>query len=741
MPDANGSSDYSLKTLSADGAVPECRMRDARHVVDLCRRLWDNDQRRSWVRSRTAGLIGGNPPFRNSKVAEANALGRANANWGTARSYMESASGSYYDLFTEAPGLVEIRTSYGKTPVELETYSRMMSEVAGRKLKENPLFDYTMQQSQWEMVLFGCGPLVFEDMFRVLPRSVHCGDLKVPERTRSDTAYFEVASIDVDWYPPELYSFVSNPDVARQAGWRTRYTTMVIANAMDIRTPDQRTFDWEFYQQEIKNNSLSYYDDSKINRCSIVFWLEFTGRVTQAIVEREPTTKDAEYLFIHVNRYANWNQCLHPMYFDRGHGGYHHSVVGAGVKMYAPMSLENRLLCNLYDKAQAPDILFKPNTTESMNKFQMAHMSQFGIVPAGFEVIQTPVKGFVSDGLAMYKTSSELMKSNLSTYRQQVPAQQSGNPPTKFQKQLEAQQASALSNTSYNRYYQQLDLLYEEIVRRMFNINSTDTMATEIQRECLDMGVPKECFGRIKTVRAQRVVGQGSPFLRREAISALSPFVSSFPEDGKRNWMNDYIASHCGQSSVDRYNPQPEKQTDDQDERVANAIASMKVGVPVPVVSSQNALRFAAGFLNACVQAISSVKQGANPAEVLKFLDIAAPAIMAHVKRVINDPTRADAAQAIADQWEQMSKIADQLRKMVQQQQQRSRQQQQKTQAAMSDQEIKAQKVRGDLALKAQKQQQTLALKEAHSRQQLAISDAHAANEIMNKNRLTSAKE
>src|SRR6516225_2632796 len=101
MQEDYGAGDYGLRTVSREGVVPKQRMRDANHTQDFVRRLWDNDQKRAWLRSRVAGLIGGNPPFRNTKLRDANAADRCNVNCGTSRTYCESCSGSFYDLSSE----------------------------------------------------------------------------------------------------------------------------------------------------------------------------------------------------------------------------------------------------------------------------------------------------------------------------------------------------------------------------------------------------------------------------------------------------------------------------------------------------------------------------------------------------------------------------------------------------------------------------------------------------------------
>ena len=280
-PVLNTMSSYGSDTLKTieNGVVPETRMKDADTVQSFCRRLIDNDDKRSFKRSRVNGLVDGNPPYRLSKLKEAARADACNVNWGIARAYMEAGVGAFYDLFSEAPGYFSIITSHGDDE-HRDEYGRILSEEADKVIVKDAVIDYNMQRSQDQMVLHGCGPLMFENTQDVLPRAVNTGDLKVPEFTKSDTHYWEVCMLQIDYYPPELYAFIKDSEAATAVGWDVEYTKNVISNAMDVKTQPGIRYEWEFYQQELKNNSLAYYDDSKINRLAHVFWKEFDGRIT-----------------------------------------------------------------------------------------------------------------------------------------------------------------------------------------------------------------------------------------------------------------------------------------------------------------------------------------------------------------------------------------------------------------------------------------------------------------------------
>lgn len=728
--------DDGLATISQSGEVPATRMKDAASVQDFVRRMVTSDSKRSFKRSRVSGLVNGNPPYSAERLKAAGRADAANVNWGIARSYLEASVGAFYDLFSEAPGYVSFRTSYGPEEKRKE-WSTIASKEADLILKKDKLWDYQMQVSQWDMVLHGCGPFLFEDNYTILPKAFLCGDLVVPEFTKSDTGYWDACAIKATYYPPELYAFIQDAKAASAVGWDVEHVKKVIANAMSIKRQNGAMYQWEFYEQELKNNSIAYYNDAKVCKVAHVFWKEFDGRITHSMVERETTSElPPKYLYLKTGRYRSFQECIHPMYFDHGNGGFHHSVTGLGVKMYSAMEYENRLICNLADKAFSPKTLFKPTTTEGTQRFQLAQHGDFAVLPQGYDAVQNPMNGYMNEGLEMHQAISGIMQSNLSSYRQQVPAQKSGNPATKFQKQLEAAQQSALNKTQFNRYYQQLDTLLEEIWRRLVDPNSTDDRAKEFQKKCKDQGVPIEALNRSEYVQATRVVGQGSQFMRKSAIDSIFPIAGSLPEDGRANLIDDKIAAEAGQYAVERYNPKKAQTLPtDQQAEALQWTAAMKVGVPPVVTSSQNPVTYAATFLKAGTDALQSLQQGGNPMEVLTFLEICGPAIAAQLQRFAQDPTRVQVHQAITQQWEQLAKTTDQLKQHIQQQQEQEKAQQQATQQTMNEEQLKQAKTQNDIQLKTAKTQQQLKQSEEKHQQRMqqaaqnmALKDATTAH-------------
>lgn len=731
-----------LKSLDKSGKAPECRMDNAAACRDWVVKLKSNDSSRAFKRGKVFGLVAGFPPYLTSKLKDAGRANATNANFLTSNAYMDGGAGALYDLFSEAPGMVGVKTDFGKSDEERDDYSQKISEEVDRILWRDELFDFEMQVSGWQTTLYGCGPLVFFTPTEVVPHAVGSGDLKVPERTRADTGYYDACTVDLEWFPPELFKYIRDEKAAKDAGWNVPYVKKVLQQSLESTTQKQEHQNWEWVAQQMKNNSVAYEDSHLIIRVAYVWWKEFDGKVTSAIIEANDNGGEPQYLFRKVSGYDSFKNAIHAMYYDRGHGGFHHSVNGLGLKMYSAMDLENKGLCNLWDKVKAPTLWFKPMNAEASQEFELRQHSDYAILPANYEAIQNPMHGWISEGLAMFRTNSELLRSNLSSYRQPVRPDLPGNPATALQVSVETSQQASLSKTTFSRYYRQLDALYTEIVRRLCIPSSPDARAKEFQKRCEARGVPKEALQKIDRVEAMRVIGQGSAFLRQQAVNAMMPLVGSLPESGKQKWLNCYIAAHAGQAAVSMWNPkQSARSAMEQEVIAALQVAAMKDSVPPVITENQNPIIFAQTFLKACFDAIQSLQAGAKPADVVTFIDLAAPAAGVHIQRAMIDPLRKADAMQLAKQLEQLSKVMDQIKGQMQADAEQQQQLAEQRNQVITDHDVKMAKVKSEAAIKEMKanvdadlKTQKAAQQMTMAQQQMAIADAQSASAIAREN-------
>jgi len=734
-----------LATLNPSGTPPETRISNALDAKQIFQNLWTADEGRARKRQLAKGLVDGNPPYRQGDLRAAGMDYKCNVNWRISESYLNAAVGAFYDLFGEAPTYATIRLKLGKYSQEqIQTWSRQVTTHFDWLCRYEPSFDYTTQVSQEQMCMFGVGPLVFTDKLVWLPESILAGQLKVPERTKSDTKYWELASVEMEYLCDQLWEKIKDEETARSMGWNVERAKQAIINASPETQKGGLYRNWEWHQQQLRNGSINYSMSSKTISVAHLYFKEFAkqgeseGRISHIIVIRDSADdKPDKFLFQSIGRYENWDECIHPMYYDRGGGGFHHSVVGMGVKMYSAMEFQNRLLCNNADKAFTPKLMFKPTTSTGADNFALQQHGDYAVLSEGYDAVQTPMAGVMEEGIMFNREITGLISSNLSQYRPNVTEPVKGNPDTATKVKLDASREASLQKTQMNRYYQQLDGLYTEMYRRAAQSGVTDKRAKEFQKRCKDDGIPVEAMRDVEYVKASRVVGQGSEFLRQQSTEFLfGTVLPMLPEDGRVHLIDDVIASRAGQSAVDRYSPKKDQSTlpDDQYAWAMSQVADMKTGVPAIPTSSQNPMIFAQTFLKAADDAAGSLQQGADPAEVARFLDLAGQAIAVHLSRMAQDPSRKQAVDQMEKQWKQLAQVHDQLVQHIQEQQQQAQERQQmmqEQQAAMqSDYALAKQEQDATLQMKREKNQFSMAEKAVKTRQSLSINDARAASAI-----------
>lgn len=746
----------ALASLNEDGSVPSSRISDAESTRNMVLQWLLNDVERNKKRAMLDGLVQGNPPYRRSAmIAEGRGDG-CNVNWRTAEAYEDTAVGAIYDLFSEAPTFTTV-SLLGRDADTSTEWSHVVTEEFDILQKADPSWDAVMQCSIRETTRFAAGPLVFFDDVDWHVRHVPFAYLQVPDDASSDINRWEVAAVRDDLLPHQLYDYIRNAGAASDVGWNVEATRQAIINAAPVIGSNPNVvLSWEWVQQQLKQNSFSFSARSKIVQCCHIFAREFPqkgevkGKITHAIFVLSPqpgqSTTDAttrDFLYRRDRLYDRWQECIHPMYYAQGQGGKHYGVTGQGVKMFGAMEAENRLLCNAYDKAFAPKIMFRATTPSGKQRGLPTRRGDYQVLPDGWNMEQVATGSMIEDQILMAREIKGLVSANLSSYRQNLDQPKSGNPLTAAEVQVRASDQSRMGKTQLNRYYEQLDWLYEERYRRACNPSLTTgdpggEEALEFQKRCEDRGVPKSELRRICSVKATRVTGQGSQQMRKQALQETFPVMSRLPEDGQEHLIRDYIAATSGQYMVDRYYPRNKVSRMVQDQLVGatDQVAGMKVGVPAVFSPSQNPLIYAQTFIQAASQALESLTKTPPEAlletssRVLAFLELAGPAVAMHLKRMEGDTTRKEAIGVLEKQLKDLAQATDQLRERVKQGFQKQAEEQQRLKqeqaAVTSDGQIALMKAQNQGQIKQQNAALTGRLKteKAALDAQLKVQDA-----------------
>lgn len=764
--------DYlNLATINPDGSIPASRFTDANCVQQVVQQMVRNNEKRNKSDAVAYGLFSGNPPYRQSALNREAQGWRCNVNWRIAEAFLNVALTSYWDAIAEAAQYCVVKTSHGE-PSQRADWGGIITEEFDALNKIDPAsgqsLNYMFRVSHHDMVLFRCGPIMFEDTLNFRARAVKQHKLLVDDDAPSCSGQWPLFVCQVDYKVDELYAFIRDPKAATAIGYDVASVRKALINATPNSVwPNTKRRDWLWLEQKIRNNDMYMSSICESVPVAHVYYREFPredeteGKISHCMVQEE--NDDNTFLFRHTHRFDDPNQVIHPFYYDTGDGT-HHSVKGLGIKAYGALESYNRMHCHAIDAAfWGSSSHWQAQDAGALENLAVITQGPWIIHQAGTTFIPMQLGQQLEGLMAVKQDTLNTVASNLSTYRQDV-RRKSGNPPTARQISYEAENESMIGKSGMSWYFEQLDAFYTERFRRASNpnlltINPGGKDALAFQKRCNDRGVPIEALLKA-TVTATRTIGYGSADSRMQALMRILQRLPLYDEIGRRKILEAITAADVGQSQMREFIPSLDvsQQPGPQHSEAMDKVVGMKVGVPPMVTADQNPVIYAEVYLNAGSQAAASLEQGANPIEVYRFLEICGPAISAQLQRIIQDPTRKQVYEALQAQWTQLAQVHDKIKAMLQQQQQaQKKQQMQQRQLQIADAEtqgnlaIKAKDMQGKLALKArnqaateqmkvQKHQQALVQKQQTHAQDLALADAETASEITRKNALAKAQ-
>lgn len=739
-----------LKNITEGGGVPESRLTDAMSVSDMVKSMIRADGARSQIRAKVKGLVDGNAPYSSAELKRTGQSFRTNVNFREGESFLSMGASAFHDVFSEVPTYATVRIKHGDAN-DSEAYSKIITEEFDRMQKQDGSFDYLMQLSQHEMVLYGTGPLVFEDTYDWRCKPVKSADLLVPEGTKSNVADWSVCVIRSSYQVHELFSFIRNEEAAKNTGWNVSAAKKAIVDAAPRSQGLAPDASWEDHQQELRNNDLSYSSRCSTVEVAHVFYREFPteqhpeGAISHCIIDQRGDGK--HFLFRKVNRYKKWSEAVHCMYYDKG-DGQHHSVKGMGVKMYSALELKNRLRCSLVDAAMARTAIhLQPESPNDLARSNVIQMGPYSVIPPGYSVQQTNSAGVLEAPMTVQNDLEGLMQANLSQYRQRLEKQ--GNPRTATEVEAIVAQQSILGKTQLNRYYSQLDSFFTERYRRAINPNLTPDMpgatdALAFQRRCLERGCPRECLNKLEYVQATRTAGRGSAMERRAIMNQLMSVIGMLPESGRKHVVEDHIASLAGYHSLGRYYPVPEEDVDlqEQMQEAARENALFKTGANIPVAGGDVHPTHTEVHMAGMAEAIGAVEQGGGDlAEIGAFLQIALMHTAAHLDAMAGDETRKDMLKMYQDQFKQIQKAATDIANEVARQKAEAQAAMQEQAAQMEEmqmlqgggdpkEQLAMMRAERDEARRDMKTQNDIERKNAKTSQDIALKDAKNAQQM-----------
>jgi hypothetical protein len=339
--------------------------------------------------------------------------------------------------------------------------------------------------------------------------------------------------------------------------------------------------------------------------------------------------------------------------------------------------------------------------------------------------------------MSMRRELQNVLQSNTGSYRQR-PTEGGNEEPTLGQAQINLQQQAMLGKGATNRYVNNLNKYYDEMLRRLMDPAQNNNVpggkeAKDFVERCILRGIPEQVmkYRNIKKVRAVTSVGYGSPQMRDQAMMKLVSMLPAMDPPGRNHALRMWAAAlpGFGPNQVDSVFPPYEEK-----------------GAPTShtafAVTENNALRTLGGkamvepsqdhstHFDVHANDIEAHKQepNANPADLLVHMNQAGAHMHQHLEALKGDPTRKSEIKQKETQLADLGKQTDQLEQQVQESAQAAQQPQPPSNGQGVNPDLV--KVHGDLALKKQKMDGDMMLKAQKQAVDTKLKDAKTAADI-----------
>ena len=565
--------------------------------------------------------------------------------------------------------------------------------------------------------------------------------------------------------------------------WDKEVLGRILVHTAQIEDKEQYSMQYcAELQRKIRNGDLCldeiYNDD--ILMVSMLM-REYDGKVSRAIFHPE-LEGVREFAFFSDRQYDEMSEAAQFFAFTPGEP-FIHGNKGIGHKMFNTIEGITQIDNSVMDAVRrASTVLVRTRTGRNRDLKKIA-FHHGGFVDIGEAEFQQNLMGANLNSnveVARYFRQKLEFNNNISGTNM---ANRDGKPQTLGEVRFQATKEARVQKNRIAFYYEQLDYLLRETVRKLLRSKSgyPGFKQAKIWKErCIARGVPEEFFDLNSSnvglsglpehleVSATRASGSGSQVADQIEMQTMISILPTLGERGRRAVLRDYVASIRGFRYIDRYLPledQTEQPTgDDSSASVENN--QLEKGELVVVSPDNNHAVHAARHINRMRQIAQLFNQaeaqarqsGSETPSVdagnfgrysLEEVDIAFQTLGPHFTRHLlflqQDPTRKDLATQLRAQWAVLANFGDKIANHAQEHREaeiRRIQKQQEEIANLPNEErvamarvemdarIKLAKLRADTARAAQSDQLKFVLERQKLSFQEEIERAKTINEI-----------
>lgn len=607
--------ELELRKPNEDGTAPKERLESPKRLRDIHVRLREDDRVNAHNRALCQALLDGEPPYDQAELNDANQPDTTNLNFQGSEQQLERAKAPYYRLLNSGENLVSVRTTYGPEDERAEWESIMDEEISAA-IRGCDEFPYEAERLIHKFVWEGVAVAHWKDNEDWRFMASGLGQFFFPRRVAATEARQELVTAEGEMTISELFRKIQGcgDREAKGDGWCRRTVLAAIKKATNN---DPTYTDWEKLMEEVKNNDLFVGTRLPVVRVVHGFVKEFDGRVSHYIIP-EDDCEDHAFMFRGRGTYASMTEALVLFPYGSGTNTKLHGIRGLGYKIYPFEQQRNRSIGRLIDKGlQASSLVVQAQDETDMANLGLTYFGDLAVLPPGISFPNVPIPDLQRSVVPAIDIMERLRNDRTAGYSQEN-VFDGDQRKTKAEVMAHLEQSASLSDSAIDFFYNPLDRLFQQVVRRMSRqgyvpMQPGGEEIRELKLRLLKRGVPIEAFHRLdwKRTRVVRVIGAGSAAARTVGLQRMGELRPLMDDVGQQNLNRELAIDAVGVAGADKFFPRDGMFRTTVDTQLAILQnAHLMNGEPIPVLSSDKHLAHAREHLKPMIEAYPMAAEG-----------------------------------------------------------------------------------------------------------------------------------
>lgn len=747
-----GTGKESIEVEDGHIAAPENVVPSAAAAKTIYERMRESHFKRARTFARIQGMIDGNPPYAPSLMKKHGMTTTSNVNWRDAEAIVDSVCLTYWSLFNDVQYIADFNTSLAddsSNAIIGETVSRHWDRI----VREWPRFQEIMSENQKDLISFGSSFVTWPDEEDWRFESTDVWRFLVSEKTRNSTELIGLCAVEMVMTAQELWAIYEGLEEDDESSeWNKEAVGDILLHHSNYKKIEgDKRYSGQILaelQTRIRNGDANiddlYNDD--IPLVSMLIRELDDSRISRGIFSPEIVVVggSGDWAYFSDRQYEEMSHAIQTFSFTPGEK-YIHGNKGIGHRIFNTIEGITQIDNSLMDSIRRSSTVLVRSRTGRNKDFKQIQFNHGGFTDIGeAEYIQNLMgsnNGSNIEGVRYFRGKLDF-NNNISGATMNNP---DGKPRSLGEVQIQATKEAKVQKNRISHYYDQLDCLFREMVRKMLlaKESSAGYEFVKLWKErCIADGVPEEFFiltdsnagqnglPEHMTVRATRASGSGSQVADQIETRSMMTLLPTLGERGRQNVLSDFVAAHRGHQYIDRYLPDEDRQQQPVgDDTIASIENNQLEKGELVIVSPDNnhaihgprhieRMDQIATIFNEAEDAARnagsktpSVDAGQFGQYSLEEVDVAfqtlGPHFVRHLLFLQQDPTRAALAQSLARKWAILANFGDKIAHNAQEHRvakmRELQEQQEELDALDGEERIEQRKLEIELSLKEQK--------------------------------------